>query len=143
MADQHNVQNVSATATNLFHHLNRYRPKQNSESISLRYHASVSLPASSQQTSLTASTSQTSLRHPTLSAVFSATAPYEKEAKRHKDISSAITHCTAKDMMPISKVETQGFKKLMTVTDTKYTLPNISPCAGRRVEGQGGPAQRW
>ena len=64
--------------TNLFHHLNRYRPKQNSESMSLQYHASVSLSASSQQTSPTASTSQTSLCQSTLTTACSAITPYEK-----------------------------------------------------------------
>ena len=32
-------------------------------------------------------------------------------------------------MMPVSTVYKQGFKKLMTVMESKYTLPNISPSA--------------
>ena len=51
---------MSATTTNIFHHLNRYCPKQNSESMSLRCDSSISLPSSSQQTSPTAYSSQTS-----------------------------------------------------------------------------------
>ena len=42
--------------------------------------------------------------------------------------------------MPVSTVYKQGFKKLMTVMDAKYTLPNISPSAVHRVEGKGGGA---
>ena len=55
--DQHEVQNVLASATNLFHHSNRLAPKENSESMSLWYSASISLPVIDQQTSPTASTS--------------------------------------------------------------------------------------
>ncbi|XP_035234690.1 zinc finger BED domain-containing protein 1-like [Anguilla anguilla] len=53
----------------------------------------------------------------------SAITPYEKKSKRYKEITSAITYCIAKDMMPISTVEKQGFKKLMSVIDAKYALP--------------------
>ena len=79
-------------------------PKQNSESMSLCHHASISLPTSSQQTSPTACTSQISLQQRTIAAAFSAIAPYKKKPKRYKDITRAITYCTATDMMPISTV---------------------------------------
>ena len=47
-------------------------------------------------------------------------------------------------MMPVSTVDKQDFKKLITVMAAKYTLPNISPSAVHRVEGKGGAAaQRW
>ncbi|XP_064153682.1 E3 SUMO-protein ligase ZBED1-like isoform X1 [Anguilla rostrata] len=113
----------TGNTTNLFHHLKRHHPTEHSESLSLRYHASVSLPSSSsQQPSPTAS--QTSeVRQPTILSAFSAITPYEKKSKRYKEITSAITYCIAKDMMPISTVEKQGFKKLMSVIDAKYALP--------------------
>ena len=39
-----------------------------------------------------------------IASAFSAISPYEKEQKENKDITSAITYWTAKDMMPVSKV---------------------------------------
>ena len=39
-----------------------------------------------------------------IATAFSAIVPYERKPKHCKDITSAITHCTAKDMMPISTV---------------------------------------
>ena len=84
--------------------------------MSLFYHASGSLRASSQQTHTTAS--QTPLQ-PTISAAFSVITTYEKKLSWYKDITSPITHGTANDMVPISTVEKQGFQKLMTVMGAK------------------------
>lgn len=49
--------------------------------------------------------------------------PYDKQSKRHKDITKAVTNFLAKDMMPLSTVENVGFRKMMSVIDPRYELP--------------------
>ncbi len=49
--------------------------------------------------------------------------PYEKCFKRSKDITRAVSYFLAKDMMPLSTVERDGFRKLVKVLDSRYELP--------------------
>ncbi len=46
-----------------------------------------------------------------------------KKTKRHGDITKAVAYCIAKDMLPISLVENEGFKNLIHVLDPRYELP--------------------
>ena len=39
------------------------------------------------------------------------------------DITNAIMHCIAKDMLPISTVKKEGFKRLINLIDPRYVLP--------------------
>ena len=48
---------------------------------------------------------------------------YDKKMKRHSDITNAVAYFIAKDMMPISTVENDGFKRLINVIDPRYQLP--------------------
>lgn len=41
--------------------------------------------------------------------------PYDKQSKRFKDITKAVTNFLAKDMMPFSMVEEVGFRKLTSL----------------------------
>jgi len=58
-----------------------------------------------------------------IQSCFAAIAPYEKKSKRSKNITSVITYCLAKDMMPLSTVEKDGFRKLTKVLDPRYEFP--------------------
>ncbi|XDV47123.1 hypothetical protein PO909_016829, partial [Leuciscus waleckii] len=55
---------------------------------------------------------------------FSHAVPYDKKTKRHEDITKAVAYFIAKDMLPISVVENEGFKKLIRVLDSRYELPD-------------------
>ncbi|KAI2645384.1 E3 SUMO-protein ligase ZBED1 [Labeo rohita] len=54
---------------------------------------------------------------------FVAITPYERCSKRSKDITRAVSNFLAKDMMPLSTVEQDGFRKLVKVLDSRYKLP--------------------
>uniref|UniRef100_A0A9J7ZG55 Uncharacterized protein n=1 Tax=Cyprinus carpio carpio TaxID=630221 RepID=A0A9J7ZG55_CYPCA len=54
---------------------------------------------------------------------FVAITPYEKSSKRSKDITRAVSYFLAKEMMPLSTVEQDGFRKLVKVLDSRYELP--------------------
>ena len=43
--------------------------------------------------------------------------------REDKDITNAIMHCIAKDMLPINTVEKEGFKRLINLIDHRYVLP--------------------
>lgn len=47
-----------------------------------------------------------------------------KQSKRHKDITRAVTNILAKDMMPFSIVDRVGFRKMMSVIDPQFELPD-------------------
>lgn len=61
-----------------------------------------------------------------LVSVFASGTKYNKNSKRHTEITSAITYCLAKDMMPIHTVEKKGFKKLLIVLDKRYQIPSCN-----------------
>ncbi len=50
--------------------------------------------------------------------------PYDKSSPRYKEITDSITHCLAKDMMPIHTVSKVGFQKMIRSLDKKYQLPS-------------------
>ena len=55
---------------------------------------------------------------------FVSATPYEKSSKRHIEITEAITHCLAKDMMPINTVTRPGFLSLVHKLDRRYEVPS-------------------
>lgn len=50
--------------------------------------------------------------------------PYEKTFKRYKEITEAITHFLAKDMMPLNTVSREGYTSLIHKMDRKYHIPS-------------------
>lgn len=69
------------------------------------------------------STSTSATTQQSLMSSFSKAVPYDKKTKRHGDITKAVAYCIAKDMLPISLVENEGFKNLIHVLDPRYELP--------------------
>lgn len=109
----------SGNTTNLFHHLKQYHPLEHAESKKLQPQTSaVSGPLTRTRPVPSATTQQQ-----TIVSAFSSTVLYDKKTKRHKDITNAIAYCIGKDMLPISTVENEGFKKLIGVLDPRYELP--------------------
>ncbi|XP_057689438.1 E3 SUMO-protein ligase ZBED1-like [Corythoichthys intestinalis] len=50
--------------------------------------------------------------------------PYERTTKRWLEITDAIAYHIVRDMAPIATVEQPGFKRLMHVTDKRYSIPS-------------------
>lgn len=56
--------------------------------------------------------------------VFASLKPYDKSSPRYKEITDSITHCLAKDMLPIHTVSKAGFQKMIRTLDKRYQLPS-------------------
>lgn len=106
------VPTKTGNTTNLFHHLKQYHPLEYAEGKKLQSQTSASGPSTS-----TGPVSVEPKQQQTLITAFSSTVPYDKKTKRHKDITNAVAFFIAKDMLPISTVENQGFKQLIKVLD--------------------------
>lgn len=102
-----------SSTTNLFHHLNMKHPKEHEESIKLR-----------ESTTARAASAKPKAKQPSIAVAFASAVPYEKTSKRWREITNAVTHHIAKDMVPVQTVERDGFKKLIKTLDPKYVLPS-------------------
>jgi len=56
--------------------------------------------------------------------MFARGSAYDKKSKRWNDITNAITIHTAKDMVPLSTVEKDGFREMIKILDPRYVLPS-------------------
>lgn len=63
-------------------------------------------------------------QQPSLYPSFSSGTPYDKTSKRYKEITEAITHFLAKDLMPINTVSREGFTSLIHKVDRRYRIPS-------------------
>lgn len=70
-----------------------------------------------------AKTSMTPIQQ-SIKSSFTAGTPYDKTSKKWKDITSAITHHIAKDMLPIQTGEKEGFRKLIRTLEPRYEIPS-------------------
>ena len=49
---------------------------------------------------------------------------YDRNGKKWKNLTAAVTNCLAKDMMPIYSVQKEGFRQLLATFDPQYELPS-------------------
>ncbi|XP_057183139.1 E3 SUMO-protein ligase ZBED1-like [Triplophysa rosa] len=109
------VPTKTGNTTNLFHHLKKYHPSDHTESMKLRADAATS-------TTIKAGEGAVPKQKSVLSS-FAAITTYESSSKRCKDITRAVSYFIEKDMLPLSTVEQDGFRKLVKVLDCRYELP--------------------
>lgn len=102
--------------SNLFHLLKNSHPRQYQEATATRGKISTSGTGS-------ASGARPKTTQVTLQASFTSATPYDKNSKRWKDITRAITLYIAKDMVPIQTVERDGFRYVVRTLDSKYEMP--------------------
>ena len=48
---------------------------------------------------------------------------YPQSLKQWQQLTDSVTHCLAKDMMPIYSVDKPGFRRMLERFDPKYALP--------------------
>lgn len=51
---------------------------------------------------------------------FSHSVPYDRQSKRWKEVTVAVTFCIAKDVLPLHTVEKVGFKRMVQKMVQRY-----------------------
>lgn len=113
------VPSSGGNTTNLFHHLKSMHSIEYAECQKMKYNKNLSQHVPEAAPPAPAVSKEKPIQQ-TQIAVFM---PYDKNSKRHKDITKAVTNFLAKDMMPFTTVENVGFKQMMSVIDQRYQLP--------------------
>ncbi|XP_019206021.1 zinc finger BED domain-containing protein 1-like [Oreochromis niloticus] len=100
--------------TNLFHHLKQKHFLEYKKAVKAREE-------------LSASTSEVvrpkKMTQQTIDVALNSCTPYDKSNKRWGELTNAVTHCLARDMMPVQSVEREGFKKMLKTFEPRYKLP--------------------
>ncbi|XP_059422959.1 E3 SUMO-protein ligase ZBED1-like [Carassius carassius] len=97
--------------TNLFQHLKKY-------------HKSMYDSCMTKIPSTSAPDRPNTSRQGSLTEMFESVTPYERNSKRHGEITRAITEFIAKDMMPLSTMTKPGFVALTYTLDKRYNIPS-------------------
>ncbi|XP_069800972.1 E3 SUMO-protein ligase ZBED1-like [Dendropsophus ebraccatus] len=103
--------------SNLFHHLEHNHIIQYEQCMAQKNREAVS--DQQQRPTTSKPTKQQSIKE-----AFTNMTNYEKDSKRWKEITEAISYYIAKDMAPIATVEHKGFKRLMKTIDRRYIVPS-------------------
>ena len=115
----------TGNTANLFHHLRRHHPSNYTESVTLRAQTGTTphtQPSKTTKSPVSIASGSGSVKQQSIQLCFTAIAPYEKQSKWSKNITSTITYCLTKDMMPLSTVEKdqgeQGDAAIAAVSST-------------------------
>ena len=68
--------------------------------------------------------SSQSMSQPTILNSFEQAMPYPKSSLRWKSLTQSVSYFLAKDMLPISTVNNDGFKQMLQKFDSRYTPPD-------------------
>lgn len=101
--------------TNLIRHLRIRHVKEYGE-----YERQASAKSVKQANPLATQSSVTQL---TVSETFKRQEPYSRDSKKSKEISAKIMEFIGLDQQPLSVVEDEGFRRLVTFLDPRYVLP--------------------
>lgn len=107
------VATKGSSTTNLYHHLQLRHKVQYEECVKLR------AVAQTAKSSEVPAVKQTTLQHSYTRAV-----PYDTKSEKWGEITKAVAYHIAKDMVPISTVEQEGFIQLLKTLDRRYQLPS-------------------
>ena len=106
------VSTKASNTSNLFSHLRYHHPAE---------YNMVRAPARSRSTAGVSPAMQSTI----VDSLVLAT-KYARNSKRWKELTDAITHCIAKDMLPIYTVEKSGFRQMVAAFDSRYQMPSRS-----------------
>lgn len=107
---------AGGSTSNLLHHLIHKHVLEYQEFMKLRSASSMS---AGKVGTAGEKTSQMSLKD-----AFARGTAYDKKSKRWNDITNTITIHIAKDMVPHSSVEKEGFREMIKILDPRYVLPS-------------------
>lgn len=104
-----------SSTSNLFNHLHiHHRPQY------LLVKPSTVCPATNKSQASSTSTSNP------LSDAFQRAVPYDPHGQKSRTLTEAVTYCIAKDAMPFSTVEREGFRNMLKAFDSRYQPPSKS-----------------
>jgi len=109
---------VSAThrnTSNLFTYLRRKHP--------LLY-AQVNDKRNCQKPSGSKAKPSRSKDQPAIEHAFTQSQKYNRKSKKWEQLTSVVTRCVAKDMLPMAIVKKPGFKRMLGTFDPRYQLPS-------------------
>ncbi|XP_061884799.1 E3 SUMO-protein ligase ZBED1-like [Entelurus aequoreus] len=107
------VATSQGNTTNLFRHLKNHHRQLHDECMTKKS-GKKSTPSDSAHCS----------KQTTITASFASITPYEKSSRRHKEITTAITHYIGKDMVSVNTVTKEGFQNLLHTLDRRYKIPS-------------------
>ena len=74
--------------------------------------------------SMVAARSSQSMSQPTILNLYEQAMPYPKSSSRWKSLTQSVSYFLAKDILPISIVNNDGFKRMLQKFDSRYTPPD-------------------
>ena len=103
------VLSKGGNTSNLFTHLKRHHPKK---FVELQY-AVDTRPKEASCSSNNKSKSASSKQQSTIVEIMEKSKQYERHGRKWESLTSAVTACLCKDMLPIYTVEKPGFRKML------------------------------
>ncbi len=105
------VATSSGNTTNLYRHLKNHHGNLHDECM---------MKKSGEKSSLV--TQAHSSKQTTIRASFASVIPYDKSSRRHREITTAITHYIGKDMVSVNMVPKDRFENLLHTLDRRYVI---------------------
>ncbi|XP_056383565.1 E3 SUMO-protein ligase ZBED1-like [Hyla sarda] len=84
----------------------------------------MNIKSSSSMSAGNAGTARQTTNQMSIREAFARGTAYDKKSKRWNEITNAITIHLAKDMVPLSTVEKDGFREMIKTLDSRYVLPS-------------------
>ena len=63
------------------------------------------------------------MKQPSIEASFGISQPYQRQSRKWKELTDAVTHFIVKDELPVYTAQKDGFRKMLKKFDTRYDLP--------------------
>ena len=101
--------------SNLVSHLKNHHPKE---------HSIVAKARKAKISEKSNDSGEPKTRQVTLSEAVERTQHYVRSSKRRQEITTSVTKFIAKEMMPVSVVEREGFKEIVQKLDPRYEVPS-------------------
>lgn len=107
------VATTDSNTTNLFYHLKTRHAEQYNDSLKMQQSTKANVKAVEKKST------QASIKE----SMFKGT-PYDKDSRRHIEITDAISAYICVDMVPVYSVEKKGFRALVKTLDPRYKIPD-------------------
>jgi len=63
-------------------------------------------------------------QQPTITSTMKKVQQYDRTTRKWREITMAVTHCLAKDSLPLYTIDKAGFRSMVETMDPQYDLPS-------------------